>query len=461
MGSRSRSGSADPGVTRAQAHALALVDLRRGDFRAARRRLDRLARADPTDLQARINLAHAVQGLGDWRGAITAWRDVLKLRPGDRAASLALAADLTVLGRVDEAKLVYRNLAKSPDERLEALARLAVLDSSTISQEERLYMSQQATAGGADRETIIGAWFGLGFAREQIGEISGAFDAFAEGNRLRRATLFDPDPATAAREHAASIDFVRRTFTASFMAQYAVLGDKVAQPIFIVGSPRTGSTLLEQRLADATGGYALGETSAFLRAVGGRWPFRQDALPDPGGFGAVAAEYLAGARAAGWKGRGPTIDKMLDNDLLVGMIALAFPSAVILRCVRDLADTGLAIFRQPFAGPGNECAFDLEDIGHELARREGLMAHWREVLPGRVIEIAYEDLVARPIEVIGALPIPLLESRRRTSVARPVRTASAAEVRRPVHQGPIGRWRLYGDRLEPLLGVFRRAGLTA
>ncbi len=461
MASNSRSGSADPGALRAQDHALALADLRRGEFRAARRRLEQLARTDRADLGARINLAHALHALGDRQGAVRAWRAVLKIRPDELSASIALAVELTVLGQTEEAKAVYRDLAKTAQGRLVGLARLAILDSAAISIEERRFMRQQAAAADLDRETKIGLWFGLGFVEERAGEIADAFGAFSEGNRLRRAALANPDPVTAAREHAASIAFVRRTFTSDFVRQYAGPGDTGPAPIFIIGSPRTGSTLLEQRLADATGGFALGETSAFLRAVGGRWPYRQGATSDPTAFRTAASDYFAAARAAGWKGRRPTIDKMLDNDLHVGMIALVFPSAVILHCVRDLADTGLAIYRQPFAGPGNECAFDLEDIGQELVRREGLMAIWREVLPGRVVDVAYEELVARPDEVIGALPVARLTAHSGGSAKRPVLTASATEVRRAPHGESVGRWRRYGARLEPLLRVLRGAGLAA
>jgi LPS sulfotransferase NodH len=371
-----------------------------------------------------------------------------------------LAVELTTLGRTEEAKTAYRELAAIPQGRPQALARLALLDPGAISDGEMAFMREQASGGALDRETRTGLWFGLGFAEERAGEFAEAFDAFYEGNRMRRAALTNPDPATAAREHAASIAFIRGTFTASFLRQNSGHGDSGFAPIFIVGSPRTGSTLLEQLLADATGSFPLGETSAFLHAVGGRWPYRQGAPSDPTTFRAAAIDYLAAARATGWKGRGPTIDKMLDNDLHIGMITLVFPSAVILRCVRDFADTGLAIFRQPFAGPGNECAFDLEDIGQELVRREGLMAHWRNVLPGRVIDVSYEELVAQPDKVIGGLPIPRLTSHSRRSAIRPVRTASAAEVRRAPHEEAVGRWRRYGRHLEPLLRVLREGGLA-
>ena len=461
MGSSSKSGSASSGLSSAQIHALALAELRRGDFAAARRRLERLVRAAPTDLQARINLARALHGQRDWQGAVKAWRAVLKLRPGDLGASVSLAVELTILGRSDEAKSVYRALAETPQGRPEALARLAVLDPREISDDQKRFMHDQAVGAAINAETRIGLWFGLGFVEEHASNLVSAFAAFAEGNRLRRAALSDPDPATAAREHAASISFVLSVFTPEFLGRFAGYGDANSTPIFIVGSPRTGSTLLEQRLADATGGLALGETSAFLRAVGGRWPYRGGVSPDPRVFRTVATDYLTAARAAGWKGRGPTIDKMLDNDLHVGMISLVFPSAVILRSVRGLADTGLAIFRQPFAGPGNECAFSLEDIGHELVRREGLMAHWRDVLPGRVIDVAYEDFLARPDEVISALPVPVAASRSRNSAKRPVLTASAAEVRRAPYREAMGRWRRYEAQLEPLLRILTAAGLAA
>jgi hypothetical protein len=195
----------------------------------------------------------------------------------------------------------------------------------------------------------------------------------------------------------------------------------------------------------------------------GRFPYPPTAPPDADHFRELGRRYLASQRARGWRGAARLIDKTLDSRLHVGMILLMFPRAVILHAVRDPVDTGLACYRQLFA-TGNETLYDLADIGAEIRRCAAMMDHWRRVAPGRVTEVAYEDLVADPERqirwlVTQACGLPWSEACLRShETARPVSTASAEQVRRPIFSTSVGRWRRYEAQLGPLRRALDEAG---
>ncbi|MBA3811536.1 MAG: sulfotransferase [Caulobacteraceae bacterium] len=443
--------------------ALGVDSLRRGAFESARRRLKTLAQRHPASFDILYNLAYAHHSLRDWEAAAGAYRAALDLNPGHAGARFTLAVELAILGRTAEAACLYRALAQAPATRPAALARLALLDPGSVTAAEAGDIERSAAAAETETPTRIALWFALGEVRERAGPFDDAFSAFQEGNRLKRATLIDPDPRTAAREHAASIAFLKATFTREFIAAHEGPSGSAAAPIFVVGMPRSGSTLIEQILASHSQVSGLGETSALHQAIGGAWPYRAGAPAGGRTLARLAQTYLASARAAGWR-RGRFVDKMLDNYLHVGMIHLLFPRAVILHSVRDPVDTCLSCFRQLFIGRGNECAYDLGDIGAEYVRYRDMMDHWREVLPGRVIDVDHESLVTAPTRSISRLVTEAcglaMEDAclRHHESARPVRSASAAQVRRPISATAVGRWRHYERHLGPLLEALGRYG---
>jgi len=178
-------------------------------------------------------------------------------------------------------------------------------------------------------------------------------------------------------------------------------------------------------------------------------------LPGAANWADLAEAYLGSMRQRGWKGAGRFVDKTLENHLRVGMIHLMFPNSVILDSTRDPVDTCLSCYRQLFT-EGNETLYDLGQIGRAYVRYRRVMEHWDRVLPGRVIRVEHEKLVAdtegqvRRLEVACKLdwdPACL----RFYEAAGVVRTASAAQVRRPLFLTSIGRWTRFASELEPLL----------
>jgi hypothetical protein len=216
--------------------------------------------------------------------------------------------------------------------------------------------------------------------------------------------------------------------------------------------PRSGSTLVEQILASHPRVQALDEFFAFPIVTEDQFPYR---LTEPVRFEQLKAEYLRKAKESGWRGWGRFTDKMLTNYLAVGMIALVFPGAAILHTVRNPMDTCLSGFMQ-FFDLGNEYAFDLADLGKLYCRYRAMMDHWDRVLPGRVIDVSYEDLVAEPETNIRRLLVacglpwhPRCLAFHETE--RKITTASADQVRQPIYTRSVERWRNYSQHLTPLI----------
>jgi hypothetical protein len=173
-------------------------------------------------------------------------------------------------------------------------------------------------------------------------------------------------------------------------------------------------------------------------------------------WGDLAEAYLSSMRQRGWKGADRFVDKTLENHLRVGMIHLMFPRSVILESTRDPIDTCLSCYRQLFT-EGNETLYDLGQIGRAYVRYRRVMEHWERVLPGRVIRVEHEKLVADPEGQIRWLVTDACKldwdpaCLRFHETAGVVRTASAAQVRRPLFSTSIGRWGRFANELEPLL----------
>jgi hypothetical protein len=235
------------------------------------------------------------------------------------------------------------------------------------------------------------------------------------------------------------------------MAEEAGGGDPSEIPIFILGMPRSGSTLIEQILA----------SHAWVHGAGERMDF-PDLLADLGDrdFRALGAAYAARSGTLA-PGAGRVTDKLPGNFLHAGAIHLALPRARIIHSRRDPADTCLSCYTKLFRGE-QPFTYDLGELGRYYRAYERLMAHWRVVLPESVfLEVDYEALVADPETQTRRLlahcglawdPACLVFHETR----REIRTASAVQVRQPLYGGSVGRWRRHGERLEPLLRELRR-----
>jgi hypothetical protein len=288
---------------------------------------------------------------------------------------------------------------------------------------------------------------------ERRGEDGAAFAAFSAGNRLKRETFVAAglDPRRLVAAHAAAARTVMDYFTRDLLQRRQGEGLSTQAPIFIVGMPRSGSTLLEQILASHAEVVALGETAVLPRLLEGGF------VADKAQSRAIARRYLDAMRGRGWRGAGRFVDKTLENYLHVGALALMFPKAVILHAVRGPVDTCLSCYRQLFAS-GAETLYDLAEIGAEYVAYRAVMDHWRAVLPGRVVDIDHEALVADPErrirELIAACGLAWDDAALRFHEAKgPVRTASSVQVRQPIFTTSVARWRRYEAELAPLFAA--------
>jgi tetratricopeptide (TPR) repeat protein len=441
-------------------YSLAIIDIRQGRLSRARSRLEAVSAQKPEFEAAWHNLGAVRQNLNDWPGAADAYERALVLQPQAVETRHALAIALAIVGKTAGAIAHHRELARDSVRRFAALTRIALLDAAAIGDDDLAEMRRGADGQGTDIETRIGLFFALGEVLERRGEDEAAFDAFEAGNRLKRASLATP-PDVAAAANAAAAQYVMSRITADVAVSLGDSGDRSAAPIFIVGMPRSGSTLIEQILASHSAVQALGETAILPNLLADGYPYELK----PAGLRALAARYLDAMRERGWDGRSRFVDKTLENYLHLGLIRLMFPRATILHCVRDPMDTGLSCYRQLFAS-GNETLYDLGDIGAEYVRYRTLMDHWRAVLTNRAqIDVDYETLVTDPDTRIPALVTEAASLAWDSACLRfferagPVRTASAAQVRRPIYRGAVQRWRRYEPRLTPLIAALRSGGV--
>jgi tetratricopeptide (TPR) repeat protein len=438
-------------------YSLALIDIRRGRLESARQQLSAVAAQDPNFYPAQQNLGAVCQNLNLWQEAADAYRQALRLIPTAAETHFSLARALSVLGRVMESSACYRALAANPSVRLRALTRLAVLDPAGITEQDLSALQCAADDPATPPATRIEAYFALGAGLEQRNAGQAAFAAFQAGNRLKHDALTaSPDlaarPDALERGHDLAARFVVDRIDEAFLKRQLHRGSRSAAPIFIVGMPRSGSSLIEQILSSHRDVQSMGENAALSTVVdeGFTEPRREV------NWGDLAEDYLGLMRQRGWKDADRFVDKTLENHLRVGMIHLMFPQSVILDSTRDPVDTCLSCYRQLFT-EGNETLYDLSQIGRAYVRYRRVMEHWSRVLPGRVVRVEHEKLVADPEGRIRWLVTDACRLDWDPACLRfyeaegVVRTASAAQVRRPIFSTSIGRWARFASELEPLL----------
>ncbi len=306
------------------------------------------------------------------------------------------------------------------------------------------------------------AGFAIAKAAMDCGDSDFALARFAAANALKKQSMPRYDIAG----FHAYIDDIIRLFDADAVAKIRAQARNVStsqRPVFIIGMPRSGSTLADQILSSHPAVASIGESRLFAGCVP-RLPTElrearvNTALMEnlAGLLAGIGDKYIAATDAAG-QGASHVIDKMLFNYLWVGVIRLALPNAKIIHCTRDPRDIALSIWQLHFpAGMG--WAYDLGDIGQYFLAYQKMMAHWNSVFPGDILELRYEDMVTgqeqqtrRLLEFCG-LPWDdrCLEFH---NSARLVKTASAGQVRRPIYGGSVGKWKKYERHLRPLLDV--------
>jgi tetratricopeptide (TPR) repeat protein len=364
-----------------------------------------------------LNYGHTLRAVGRRQDAVGAYQRSLVLAPGLGDAYWSLAnLKVAALTPVDEAAMVA------------ALAR------PDLTADDRLHLH-----------------YALGKALEDRGAHAAAFEHYQTGAAIRRAeTPYDPDDASAQARRA------RALFTQPFFAARAGSGSSSAAPIFIIGLPRSGSTLIEQILASHSqveGTMELPDIGLIARGIGRDYPEALADLAAPA-LAELGEAYVSATQVHRKLDRPFFIDKMPNNFLHVGLIHLILPHARIIDARRHPMASGFSAFKQHFA-QGQAFSYDLADIGRYYRDYVELMDHFEEALPGRIHRVLYEDLVenterevARLLDHCGlpfeAACLKFYEN------GRAVRTVSSEQVRQPIFRGGLEQWRAFESWLEPL-----------
>ena len=420
---------------------------------------DILLKRDPRNPGYRALKAAALGQIGEYADAIQIYLDLLKSHPGQPKAWMSYGHALKALGRYDQCIDAYRKSIALLPSLGEAYWSLANLKTFRFTDEDVAAMCAQLARGDLADEDRYHLEFALGKALEDAAQFASSFAHYEAGNALRRAgTNYDSGEFT---------DHVRRLkeqFTPEFLHDHAGTGCQAPDPIFIVGLPRAGSTLIEQILSSHSaieGTMELPDVISIARRLGGKkrhgeasaYPSVLSTL-ERKTFAELGEEYLERTRIHRKLGRPFFIDKMPNNFVHVGLIHLILPNAKIIDARRHPLGCCFSCFKQHFAR-GQAFTYSLDDIGKYYVRYVELMAHYDAVLPGRVHRVIYEELVADPEREVRRLleycALPFEEGCLRFyENDRAVRTASSEQVRQPIFKDAVEHWQNYKPWLGPL-----------
>jgi tetratricopeptide (TPR) repeat protein len=433
---------------------------------------ERAAELDPLSADAQHGLGMAFLEQGRLDPAEAAFREALRLKPTYAMSLSALARIQAERGDIEEScDSARRALAIRPN-LAEAYHRLAANLKGRMPEDE-----VQAIRRLIDHKSLPAAprallRFGLAAVYDARGLYEDAAKLLEEANRLQgvakagRGEAYDPD------HHSALVDRFIATFTPEAIARVSGWVEPDVRPVFVVGLPRSGTTLVEQILASHVQIHGAGELycahtvfQVLPQLVGRPNLDALDAFSALESKSAQAAsrQYLEALNAVAPPGRARVVDKMPDNFRLIGMIAALWPGARVIVCARDPRDVALSCWQTGFES--NAWANHPEHIARRIADYERLMRHWIATRPLEWLDVRYEVVVAdletsarRMVEFVGLeWDAACLEFH---NTRRVVRTASVAQVRQPIYTHSVGKWRHYAPYLDPLFQALERQGIA-
>jgi len=361
------------------------------------------------------------------------------------------------LGRFEQARTCYREAVRLDPDYALAIAGLIDLVHGELPDDVERVVHRVLNAGAADEEGKTLVHYALGRFHDRAGDPDRAFVHANAANESRKARFGGFDAAA----HSDLFNRMRLVFDAEFFAAHQGWGRSGSSPVFIVGMPRSGTTLAEQILASHPDVSAVGELDHYALSAQDLPELLDKTKPYPEcvldlsreEVDLLARAYLKGLTEAATPAR-LVANKLPFNFMRLGLIALLFPDAKVVHCTRDPMDTCLSIYLQNFAVQ-QRWATDLGDLGCYYRCYRQLMAHWRKCLPLPIFDLTHEDLVADPEERIAAL-LDFLgldwddRCLRFHENPRPVATPSVWQVRQPIYGSSAGRWLRYERHLKPL-----------
>ena len=411
--------------------------------------LRRALKLRPTDIDARINLGLTLVLLGRLRDSRACFAKVLKTRPHEPRALFGMGQIAMVEGRFEEAETTFRRTLVISPKMTSAWAALAFTRKMTNADSEWLKSAEDIVAGTTHPMEEAHLRFAMGKYCDDVNDFAQAFQYFKRGNELLKAAAEDYDR----KERSRVIDRMIRIYSREAIAKIGVPGSSSVKPVFVVGMPRSGTSLAEQIIASHPDAHGVGEldfwNSPALKEAGTTQNILSEAARPK-----VAEEYLRLLESLA--GNAPRIiNKAPVNSDFLGMIYAVFPNARVIYMRRDPIDTCLSCYFQQFL-TGINFAFDLSDLVHYYREHQRTMAHWRSVLPpGFILDVPYEELVAdqetwsrKMIDFIGLeWDARVLEFHANE---RQVTTASAWQVRQKIYKNSVARWHNYEKFIGPL-----------
>ena len=418
--------------------------------------LDTLLRDAPSEPAYRNLKAAVLCRTGDYEPAIAIYAALLGEEPSQPHVWLSYGHALKTAGHTDRAIDAYRRCVALDPDFGEAYWSLANLKTFRFDDPAIAHMGAALTRDELAHEHRLHIEFALGKALEDRTDYATSFAHYARGNALRLAQVpYSADDTNARLARA------REQYTADFFRAREGMGAKARDPIFIVGLPRAGSTLIEQILASHSaveGTMELPEIISITRALraDARGSTYHEALArmDADELRALGEQYIERTRIHRKLGRPLFIDKMPNNFMHVGLIRLVLPNAKIIDARRHPLACCLSGFKQHFAR-GQNFSYSLEDLGRYYRDYVELMAHFDAVEPGRVHRVFYENMVEHTEREVRRLldycGLPFEDACLNFfDNDRPVRTASSEQVRQPIYTSGVDQWRRYEAWLDPL-----------
>jgi tetratricopeptide (TPR) repeat protein len=415
---------------------------------------------DPDSAEAHSMLGEVLHETDRFPEALQSFEIALTLQPAAPECRNFYGICLKSVGRLDEAReQLLKSLELNP-RAYGIYANLADLEKFTPESPHLKAMEAiMQNASDPMSERYMALHFGMGKAYEDIGEYAKAFEHFETGATLKRAKLkYDETDSLG------FFDAIRDVFNESFFARRPFEGLASELPVFIIGMPRSGSTLVEQILSSHPQTHGAGEIKEFSRRLNGlrsRFP----ALPtfpqivgkmNQAHYKIVAEGYLSTLKEIAPPSATRVTDKLLTNYYFAGLLHVMFPKARFIHTKRNPVDTCWSAYTKLFKDDMPH-SYDFGELGRYYKKYEELMAHWEKVLPpGTIKTIVYEDVVdnvegcARELlEFLGLPWDPACLSFHESD--RPVKTASVTQVRKPVYRTSVAKWRRYGERMQPLV----------
>jgi Flp pilus assembly protein TadD len=467
--------------------ALGAACARLGRYGEAEHHLRRAIGISPSSPAAYFNLAGVLQSTGRYRESEMPLRRALKLKPSYIEARISLGMSLVLLGRLDQARECYAKALKIAPRNTQALVgtgqidavegRFAAAESAfrcaldadpkcsyawaalvwlrrmTPADGAWLQRAEEIVAGGLQPLDECTLRFAMGKYWDDVGDFARAFRNYERANTLQSMRVQPYDAAESSR----FVDEMVKIYTPQALQQDATGGSDSQRPVFVVGMPRSGTSLVAQIVGTHPSAYPAGELDFWASAFQGHEKVMRAGVPDASLRRKLAVEYLQVLTAQS-RSALRVIDKAPVNSDYLGLIHCVFPGARIIYLRRNPIDNCLSCYFQQLT-PTMGFTTDLSDLSHYYREHRRLMAHWRRALPpGTLLEVPYEGLVAdqerwtrRILEFIGlpwddrCLDFHLTQST--------VLTASYWQVRQTVYHNSIGRWRNYQEFIRPLLGL--------